>query len=86
MTFMETLAPTVQRIATALSVAPHRPRILLVGYVVAKIAAGLLSRVLVRTRLDARTAEAIGLTKPGAPKRCGRSRRGSPSGSSCSSC
>ena len=36
-------------------------------YVIAKVAAGLVSRVLGRTHLDARTAEALGLTGPGAP-------------------
>jgi hypothetical protein len=67
MTLMEMLAPTVQRIATVLPSLLIGLGILVVGYVIAKIAAGILGRVLSRTRLDARTAEAIGLTKPGAP-------------------
>jgi hypothetical protein len=66
MTLREMLAPTVQRIATALPSLLIGLGILLAGYVIAKIAAGVVSRVLGRTRLDARTAEAIGLTKPGA--------------------
>ena len=66
MTLREMLAPTVQRIATALPSLLIGLGILLAGYVIAKIAAGVVSRILGRTRLDARTAEAIGLTKPGA--------------------
>ena len=67
MTLREMLAPTVQRIATALPSLLIGLGILLAGYVIAKIAAGIVSRILGRTRLDARTAEALGLTGPGAP-------------------
>ena len=68
MTLVEMVAPTVQRIATALPSLLIGLGILLAGYVIAKIVAGLVSRVLVRTNLDRRTAEAIGLTRPGAPE------------------
>jgi hypothetical protein len=68
MTLVEMVAPTVQRIATALPSLLIGLGILLAGYVIAKIAAGLVSRVLVRTNLDRRTAEAIGLTSSGAPE------------------
>jgi len=68
MTLVEMLAPTVQRIATALPSLLIGLGILLAGYVIAKIVAGLVSRVLVRTNLDRRTAEAVGLTSPGAPE------------------
>jgi hypothetical protein len=66
MTAMETLAPSAQRIATALSSLLFGLVILLIGYVVAKVASGLLSRALGLTKLDTPTAAAIGLTKPGA--------------------
>ena len=68
MTLVEMLAPTVQRIATTLPSLLIGLGILLAGYVIAKIAAGFVSRALVRTNLDRRTAEAIGLTKSGAPE------------------
>ena len=63
----EVLAPSVQRITIALPSLLLGLVILVAGYVVAKVAAGLLSRALRRTNLDTRTAEALGLTKPGAP-------------------
>jgi hypothetical protein len=68
MTFMETLAPSAQRIATGLSSLLFGLVILLVGYVIAKIASGLVNRALGFAKLDTPTAEAIGLTKPGAPE------------------
>jgi hypothetical protein len=67
MTLMEMLAPTVQRITTALPSLLIGLGILVAGYVIAKMAAGIVSRVLSRTRLDTLTAEGIGLTKPGGP-------------------
>ena len=66
MTGMEIVGPSVQRISTTLPSFLFALGILVVGYVIAKIAAGLVSRALGRTRLDARTAEALGLTKPDA--------------------
>ena len=66
MTGMEIVGPSVQRISTTLPSFLFALGILVVGYVIAKIAAGLASRALGRTRLDARTAEALGLTKPDA--------------------
>ena len=66
MTGMEIVAPSVQRISTTLPSFLFALGILVVGYVIAKIAAGVVSRALGRTRLDARTAEALGLTKPDA--------------------
>ena len=86
MTGMEIVGPSVQRISTTFPSFLFALGILVVGYVIAKIAAGLVSRALGRTRLDARTAEALGLTSPARPPRCARWWRGSPSGSSCSSC
>ena len=68
MTGMEIVGPSVQRISTTLPSFLFALGILVVGYVIAKIAAGLVSRALGRTNLDARTAEALGLTKPGAPR------------------
>ena len=67
MTGMEIVAPSVQRISTTFPSFLFALGILVVGYVIAKIAAGFVSRVLGRTRLDARTAEALGLTGAGAP-------------------
>ena len=67
MTLMEMLAPTVQRITTTLPSLLIGLGILVAGYVIAKMAAGIVSRVLSRTRLDTLTAEGIGLTKPGGP-------------------
>ena len=67
MTGMEIVAPSVQRISTTLPSLLFALGILVVGYVIAKIAAGLVGRALGRTRLDARTAEALGLTGAGAP-------------------
>jgi Mechanosensitive ion channel, conserved TM helix len=67
MTGMEIVGPSVQRISTTLPSFLFALGILVVGYVIAKVAAGLVSRALGRTNLDARTAEALGLTKPGAP-------------------
>ena len=66
MTGMEIVGPSVQRISTTLPSFLIALGILVVGYVIAKIAAGIVSRALGRTRLDARTAEALGLTKPDA--------------------
>jgi hypothetical protein len=68
MRLVEVLAPSVQRIATALPSLLFGLVILVVGYVVARIVAGILSRTLGRTRLDVRTAEAIGLATPGGPE------------------
>ena len=67
MTSTEILVPSVQRISTTFPSFLFALAILVVGYVIAKVAAGLVSRVLGRTHLDARTAEALGLTGPGAP-------------------
>ena len=67
MTSTEILVPSVQRISTTFPSFLFALGILVVGYVVAKIAAGLVSRALGRTRLDARTAEALGLTSHDAP-------------------
>jgi hypothetical protein len=67
MTGMEIVAPSVQRISTTFPSFLFALGILVVGYVIAKIAAGVVSRVLGRTHLDARTAEALGLTGAGAP-------------------
>ena len=66
MTGMEIVAPSVQRISTTLPSFLFALGILVVGYVVAKIVAGVVGRALGRTHLDARTAEALGLTEPGA--------------------
>ncbi len=66
MTGMEIVGPSVQQISTTLPSFLFALGILVVGYVIAKIAAGLVSRAVGRTNLDARTAEALGLTKPGA--------------------
>ena len=67
MTSAEVLVPSAQRIATALPSLLLGLVILVAGYVVAKIVSGLVSRALGRTHLDARTAEALGLTGAGAP-------------------
>jgi Conserved TM helix len=67
MTGVEIVGPSVQRFSTAFPSFLFALGILIVGYVIAKIAAGLVSRALGRTNLDARTAEALGLTKPDAP-------------------
>ena len=68
MKLIEMLGPSVQRTATALPSLLFGLVILVVGYVVAKVTAGLVNRALVRTNLDRRTGEALGLTKPGAPE------------------
>jgi hypothetical protein len=67
MTGVEIVGSSVQRISTTFPSFLSALGILIVGYVIAKIAAGLVSRALGRTKLDARTAEALGLTKPDAP-------------------
>jgi hypothetical protein len=67
MTGMEMVGPSVQRISTTVPSFLFALAILIVGYVIAKIAAGLVSRALGRTNLDARAAEALGFTKPDAP-------------------
>ena len=67
MTGMEIVAPSVQRISTTFPSFLFALGILVVGYVIAKIAAGLVGRALGRTHLDARAAEALGLTGSDAP-------------------
>ncbi len=66
MTGMEVVGPSVERISTALPSLLFALGILVVGYVIAKIVAGIVSRVLGRTHLDARAAEALGFAEPGA--------------------
>jgi hypothetical protein len=53
MTGMEIVGPSVQRISTTLPSFLFALGILVGGYVIAKVAAGLVSRVLGRTNLDA---------------------------------
>ena len=67
MTGIEIVAPSVQRISTTFPSFLFALGILVVGYVIAKIAAGLVGRALGRTHLDARAAEALGLTGSDAP-------------------
>jgi hypothetical protein len=65
MTLVEIVTPFVNRVAIALPSLFFGLVILVAGYVVAKLAAGVLGRALGRTGLDARTAEVMGLRTPG---------------------
>ena len=64
MSYTETIAPFVNRIMTGLPSLLFGFLILVVGYLVARLAAGLLGRTLRATTVDRRVAELLGLQPP----------------------
>lgn len=68
MTFMETIAPFLNRILTSLPSLLFGLLILLAGYIAARLAATVVRRVVRRSTLDTRVAELLGLRPPLGPE------------------
>lgn len=65
---IEAITPFLNRVMTSLPSLLFGLLILLVGYLVAKVSAGVVRRVVRRSTLDARTAELLGLEAPAGPQ------------------
>lgn len=67
MTFTETIAPLLNQIMTSIPSLLFGVLILLAGYIVAKLGAAIVRRLLARTTVDTRISELLGLRPPLGP-------------------